>query len=97
MRRAVLSIAILSFALLATGLMTSTACAQSVGMPSGGFSAAPVTPEVAAPGTSTTDSFFSQYFRSFNFRGWGTSVVARPAYRSPALVLRERVGKSKTR
>jgi hypothetical protein len=81
----------------ASAVISSNASAQVGGqMPIGGLSMTPVVSEPTAAAPST-DSFFSQFFAFRSFRGWGTSVVARPAYRSPALVLRERVGMSKTR
>ena len=76
---------------------TTTAFAQ-VGAPgvTGGLRMTPVVSEPTGSAPST-DGFFSQFFAYRNFRGWGTSVVARPAYRTPALVLRERVGMNKPR
>lgn len=93
MRRVILVAAVLSLGFLAVVLAT-TANAQMTGTPSGGLSAMPVNERTTfAP--VTNESFFSQFV--MKFRGWGTSVAARPAYRSPALVLRERVGTIKPR
>ena len=91
-------------AFVCAGLLTAASglladAAAQVATPGGGLRLSAVTsePEVASS-TDTyfaNDGFFSVFFR--NFRGWGTSAVARPAYRTPALVLRERVGMTKTR
>jgi len=94
MRRVILVAAVLSLGFLAVVLATSNANAQMTGTPTGGLSAMPVNERTTfAP--ITNESFFSQFV--MKFRGWGTSVAARPAYRSPALVLRERVGTIKPR
>jgi len=97
--RRVLRTSLFIAAVLVSGSFAAGNAFAQVGSqtPIGGLSMTPVGSEPTTTLAPSSDSFFSQFFGFRNFRGWGTSVVARPAYRSPALVLRERVGMSKTR
>jgi hypothetical protein len=97
MRRVSVALIVAMVCLSAGFVNSATAQVGSVG-PTGGLSMTqvPTEPTTSLLGSTTEDVFsLSLFFRSF--RGWGTSVNARPAYRTPALVLRERVGMNKPR